>query len=71
VLDLPTHRPGSAVGWDVAGVVETAAANGSGPPAGARAVGFVEGWGSAPAELTLAAPIDALIERLPVAHQNS
>lgn len=41
VLDLPTHKPGSAVGWDVAGVVEAAAADGSGPPVGVRAVGLV------------------------------
>lgn len=41
VLDLPTHKPGSALGWDVAGVVESAAADGSGPRAGARAVGLV------------------------------
>lgn len=46
-------------GWDLAGVVETAAANGSGPRAGARVVGLVlEGaW----AEL-VAVPTNALAE---------
>jgi NADPH:quinone reductase len=41
VLDLARHDPGTAVGWDVTGVVEAPASNGSGPPAGARIVGLV------------------------------
>jgi NADPH:quinone reductase-like Zn-dependent oxidoreductase len=50
---------GQQVGWDVAGTVEQAAADGSGPGVGARVAGFVRtgAW----AEF-VAVPIDALAE---------
>jgi NADPH2:quinone reductase len=41
VLDLDGRADGSPAGSDVAGVVETAAADGSGPPVGTRVVGLV------------------------------
>ena len=41
VLDLPGKPLGSAAGWDVAGVVERPAADGSGPPPGTRVTGMV------------------------------
>ena len=40
-------EPGMQIGWDLSGVVETAARNGSGPKAGQRVVGFsrrMQGW---------------------------
>ncbi len=38
---LETSPPGSVTGWDLAGVVQQAAADGSGPAVGARVVGLV------------------------------
>lgn len=37
---LETLEPGTVTGWDLAGVVQQAAADGSGPPEGARVVGL-------------------------------
>ncbi len=56
-----TAEAGWQPGWDLAGIVETAAADGSGPSAGTRVVGFVRS--GAWAEL-VAVPTDA-IAKLP------
>jgi NADPH:quinone reductase len=41
VVDLRRGTEGASVGWDLVGVVEHAAVDGTGPPAGARVVGLV------------------------------
>ncbi|MDQ6775017.1 MAG: zinc-binding dehydrogenase [Actinomycetota bacterium] len=43
---LPSMEPGTVAGWDVAGVVRAAAADGSGPKQGARVVGMVHPHGA-------------------------
>lgn len=52
-----TMEPGHTIGWDLAGIVEQSAADGSGPAADARVVGFVRtgAW----AEMAVV-PTDAL-----------
>jgi len=57
LLDLPGLAPGTVPGWDVAGVVERAAADGTGPATGTRVVGLVRA--GAWAEL-VAVPTDRL-----------
>jgi NADPH:quinone reductase len=41
VVDLPTLTEGTVPGWDIAGVVERAADDGTGAPVGTRVVGLV------------------------------
>ena len=56
VRSLTTKPPGSLTGWDIAGTVERAAADGSGPPEGARVVALINsGWAQ-----RAAVPTDAM-----------
>src|ERR1700730_146353 len=56
---LTSAEAGGRPGWDLAGVFEQAAADGPGPPAGARVVGFVPGGAWAEA---VAVPTNALAQ---------
>lgn len=56
---------GSRVGWDVAGVVETAAASGEGPPAGTRVVGLAGRDGFAERVAVPAAHLAVLPDTVP------
>jgi NADPH2:quinone reductase len=59
VRRLPERDEGTIPGWDVAGVVLQPAANGGGPPAGARVTGLVNpgAWAQ-----RVAVPVDQLAE---------
>lgn len=59
VVRLPTHPQGTVVGWDLAGVVERRAADGGGPPEGARVVGLMSSGAWAQ---RVAVPTDALAQ---------
>jgi NADPH2:quinone reductase len=76
VRHLETKTPGEIAGWDVAGVVAQAAADGSGPPAGTRVVGLKHPSGAwaqrvaVPTSLLAALPAGVSFEQaacLPVA----
>jgi NADPH2:quinone reductase len=66
VKRLEGLAPGRVTGWDLAGVVQAPAADGSGPPAGARVVGVVDpyavGGGSGAWAERAAVPTENLAE---------
>jgi NADPH2:quinone reductase len=64
---LATLEPGTVTGWDLAGVVQQAAADGSGPPEGARVVGLMQSGAWA----QLAAVRTHWLAELPTASRSS
>jgi NADPH2:quinone reductase len=61
IMSLTDREPGSVPGWDIAGTVVAAAADGSGPQAGARVVGLMPFAGGGWAQRA-AVPTGALVE---------